>query len=114
MELTERWYQKEPLSTKKLDEMMEEFSFRKINEISPTNPNQHKFIKKGDKIAVLLSNGMTGYYTITSLMDKDKICIVGRDENGIQNKRMEFCIDSSMFGIYDVGYKLVDKFPWEV
>ncbi|MFH1332409.1 MAG: hypothetical protein ABIH63_03960 [archaeon] len=113
MEPAKRWYDEDPLSRKHLEKIMEEEEFRPISEISPCMEDQSKLIKVGDKIVVLMNNGLKAYYTITALRDKSGYHAAGRDETGIQQKGMEFSLDSSMGNIYDFGYKVVEKFPWE-
>ena len=113
MENQPRWWERENLNWRDLERLMQEGNFRKISEISPENSEQSKYIKVGDKIALLLSNGLVGYYTITALKDIDGTCIVGRDETGIQVKGETFALDSSFSWCQDRGYKKLEKFPWE-
>ena len=110
---TVRWYQKEPLHRHELEKLMEENGFREIYEISPCKPNQSKHVKIGDKIEVLMNNGLRGYYTITAMRDASRFHVVGRDETGINEKGEEFALDSSMCWCYDVAYKVLEKFAWE-
>jgi len=113
MEPATRWYDADPLGRRHLEKIMEEEGFRPISEIAPYMKDQTKLIKVGDKVAVLMNNGLKAYYTITALRDKSGYHAVGRDETGVQKKGMEFSLDSSMGNIYDLGYKVVEKFPWE-
>lgn len=110
-----KWWEKNPLPRSKLEELMKEGNYRPMGEMSPDNPNQRQYIKVSDKIAILLNNGVVGYYTITSLKAKyDHHSPVGRDECGVQVKGEMFCLDSGVNkDIRDVGYKVLQKFPWE-
>src|SRR3989338_1917581 len=115
MEDTLNWYEKEPLSFRELERLVSDGNFRPINEISPyKNPRQTENISVGAKIAVLLNNGIISYYTIISLSDKDGLHAVGRDETGVSDKGNDFCIDSSMGWCQSRGYKVLEKFPFEM
>ena len=110
-----KWYEKQVLPAGELERLIQEEGFNKhMGKISPyNNPNQSKYVKLGDKLAVLRNNGIVGYYTITAMKDKSGFHVVGRDETGTSKKGMEFCLDSSMCWCFDVGYKVISKFPWE-
>lgn len=84
-----------------------------MRELSPSRNEAGKFAMVGDKVAVLLNNGLVAYYTITALGDIDGTHIVGRDETGITIKKQEFAIDSGMGWCQNRGYKILEKFPWE-
>ena len=113
MEKPLRWYDRRPLSRPELEQLVADGRYKKMVDISPGNPKQSSFVSVGDKLAVLMTNGLVQHYTITSLKSPSGIFLVGRDEDDMQEKGREFCVDSSMSDIYDVGYKVVDKFPWE-
>jgi hypothetical protein len=114
LEPVEKWYARNPLSRKELETLIAEGGYRKMHEISPyRNAAQSDHITPNDKVALLLNNGLVGYYTITALRDDSGLCAIGRDESGIQDKGREFRLDSGFFNIYDVGYKVLEKFPWE-
>ncbi len=111
-----QWHERKPLHRDELKRMMKAEGFRDISEIFPRNPNQSKLIQVGTKVEIMVNNGLRGYYTITALTHKFGDIIegpVGRDESGLQVKGEEFVFDSSMGIIWDVGYKVVDRFPWE-
>ena len=67
----------------------------------------------GEKIEILTNYGNKQYYTITSLLDANKMHLCGRRENG-QNRGLEFAIDSSLFEEYDIGWKKIESFPENV
>ena len=106
-----KWYQQENLSYDDQQKLLREGSFRKIHELDPKNSDLE--VRVGDRIAILLSNGLVGYYTITAVEDVDRQYIYGRDESGISEKGREFALDSGMFPIHDIGFKVVQNFPWE-
>lgn len=84
-----------------------------MSELSPHHPQQREFVNVGDKIAILMNNGLLGYYTVTRLQDVDGSCVVGRDETGVDEKGTEFALDSSLRWCQDRGYKVLPRFPWE-
>ena len=110
-----KWWERRPLPEKELSRLVENSGYRKMREISPyNNPEQEKHISVGSRIAILMNNGLIGYYTITALADGDGLSVVGRDETGIQEKGTKFCLDEGVNkDLWDVGYKVLDKFPWE-
>lgn len=108
-----KWYEKEKLPKRALDELILKGGFRHMQELSPNNSNQLNHIQIDSKIEVLMNNGLSAYYTITNLKDRYGLYVVGRDETGIQEKGMEFRIGSSMCWCYESGYRVLEKFPWE-
>jgi|GEM_PF-983025 len=106
------WHERQPLSKDQLELLLGDY--RPMREISPyRNPEQSKFVQVGSKVALLLSNGLVDYRTITQLSDARGFDISGRDELGLQHKGEEFCIDSVNDKICEEGYKVLEKFPWE-
>lgn len=77
-------------------------------------------VKIGDKVELVTNFGNRFFYTITHYLcparDGD---LVGRMEGGDPpdhwgiHKGQEYCIDSSMFKEYDIGWRILDGFPWE-
>ncbi len=110
---TVRWHERQPLSRDELEVVMKEY--HPLKEISPyKNPRQSEHVRVGDKIAVLLTNGLVEYSTVTALSDHSGFHIVAREESDLQHKGEKFCVDDGVnHDIFSVGYKIVDKFPWE-
>ena len=112
-----KWYEKEALSKETTDKIIKNGDYRiNLFELSANNPHQSAFIKLGDRIELRMNNGLVGYYTITALKDGYGFdVVVGRDETGIQEKGREFCLDAGANAeIYDVAYKVLAAFPWEL
>ena len=116
MEQIVKWYERERLSFRELEWLVSDGDYRPMNKISPfSNPRQTENISVGAKLAVLLNNGILGHYTVTSLSDQDGLYAVGRDETGVSDEKgKEFCIDSGMGWCQSVGYKILEKFPFEM
>lgn len=112
-ESTLKWYHRNPLSDDEIDRLKTEGRYRDMSEISPRNPEQVRHIQVGSKLAILLSYGLVSHVTVTGLNDGEYFGAVVRDEGGLNERGKEFILDSSMFPIRDVGYKLIDIFPWE-
>lgn len=110
---TVRWHERQPLLRDELEVVMKEY--HPLKEISPyKNPHQSEVVQVGSKIAVLLTNGLVEYSTVTALSDHSGFHLIAREESDLQEKGTVFCVwESVNTKIYAVGYKIVDKFPWE-
>ena len=113
-----RWYERMPLDSSVIKGIVKDEGFLSSRDFLgsgygeiPTNVNI------GSKFVWLMSNGLRGYGTFTRTISRECLTeLVYRDETGIVggNKSDEYAFGTSVNReIYDVGYKLLDKFPWE-
>ena len=102
-------------------EMLLQGNYLCMDELSPANgysefdPDIKHMISLGEKFETLDTCGNIEYHTLTSFIGANGPSrgVITRHKNG-DHKRMEFYLDSGLFPRYDIGWKPINKFPWEV